>query len=114
MSAAASRAQKQDRHPGMLARQATGHLKAVHVREHHVQHHHVRVPPPNQVQRLSASPGRLNPEAVMAKGHRDHIDDSWLIVDDKHTRGFRLIIHAAIMGRESEKNLGATTRTPRA
>jgi hypothetical protein len=43
----------------------------------------------------------------MAKGHRDHIDYSWLIVDDKHTSGFRLIIHAAIMRRESEKNLGA-------
>ena len=92
-----ARAQKQDRHLGMLGRQATGDLKAIHVREHHVQHHHVRVPPPDQVQRLPASPGRLNPEAVMAKGHRDHIDDARLIVDDEHTRGFRLIIHAAII-----------------
>jgi hypothetical protein len=95
----------------MLGRQAPGHLKAIHVREHHVQHHHVRVPPPDQVQRLPASPGRLNPEAAMAKGHRDHIDDSWLIVDDKHTRGFGLIIHAAIMRRKTEKNLGAAARS---
>jgi hypothetical protein len=69
----------------------------------------VRVPTPDQVQRLTASPGRLNSETVMAKSHRDHIDDARLIVDDEHASGFRLIIHATIIERDPGKNLRATT-----
>jgi hypothetical protein len=104
-----ARAQKQDRHLGVLGRQATRDLKAIHVWQHHIQHHHVRMAPPDQVQRLPAGPGRLNPETVMTKSHRDDIDDARLIVDDEHTSGFRLTIHATIIDRDPEKNLGATT-----